>query len=56
MEIDLVSVVQDLAESVKRVAVAQEKLLSIAEEARKERTSLADQMKKAFSRPLEEPK
>jgi hypothetical protein len=39
-----------------RIADAQERLLSIAEEARKERTALSDQMKKAFSRPLEEPK
>jgi hypothetical protein len=39
-----------------RIANAQERLLAIAEEARRERTSLSEQMKKAFSRPLEEPK
>jgi hypothetical protein len=38
-----------------RIATAQEKLLEIALEARKERMSLSDQMKKAFQRPLEEP-
>lgn len=39
-----------------RIAKAQEELLAIALEARKERNSLADQMKKAFQQPLQEPK
>jgi hypothetical protein len=43
-------------EALNRIAIAQEKLLSIAEEARKERMGLSEQMKKAFQRPLEEPK
>ena len=37
-----------------RIANAQEALLKIAEDARKERNSLADQMKKAFQQPLQE--
>lgn len=45
-----------LTEAVIRIAEAQEKLLEIALEARKERNSLADQMKKAFQQPLQEPK
>jgi hypothetical protein len=47
---------EDLIMAITRIALAQERLLTIAEEARKDRTSLSEQMKKAFSRPLEEPK
>jgi hypothetical protein len=45
-----------ISEYLKRIAVAQEQLLAIALEARKERNSLADQMKKAFQQPLEKPR
>lgn len=55
-QIPQVILLEELVTNLNRIAVAQERLLAIAEEARKERTSLADQMKKAFSRPLEEPK
>jgi hypothetical protein len=47
---------QEILLALIRIADAQEALLAIAQEARKERTSLSEQMKKAFSRPLEEPK
>lgn len=56
MDILVDKLLSNAVEALERVANAQEKLLAIAEEARRERTSLADQMKKAFSRPLEEPK
>lgn len=45
---------EKIARVLDRIAVAQEELLKIAQEARKERTSLADQMKKAFQQPLQE--
>lgn len=44
----------DLIITLKRIAFAQEELLKIAQEARKERMSLSDQMKKAFQQPLQE--
>ncbi len=45
----------DLLKVMRRIADAQEKLLAIAEEARKERTSLSAKMQEAFRRPLDLP-
>jgi hypothetical protein len=49
-----IKLLEKMANALERFANAQERLLAIAEEARKERNALSDQMKKAFRQPLEE--
>lgn len=48
-------IIASLVTDLNRIANAQEKLLAIAEEARKERSTLSAKMQEAFRRPLDLP-